>query len=97
MVLRLFEHKTVEPETIQKTGSKPKILKSRHQLNTTIMGSFAEAIKSDSNLQQQVADAVKEVAKAHGLSMEGGTSYSAKALSSSDCINVCGTLCACSA
>lgn len=50
------------------------------------MANFLEAIKTDKELQKQVADAVKKVAESNGYSLDA-KSYSAEAKSSLSCVN----------
>ena len=58
------------------------------------MGNFAEAVKSDKNLQQKVADAIKNVAKDHGHTLDE-KAYGSTAKASDSCAGTCGTYCIC--
>ena len=58
------------------------------------MGNFAEAVKSDKNLQKKVADAIKNVAKEHGHSIDD-KAYGSNVELSAQCAGTCGTYCIC--
>lgn len=51
------------------------------------MANFIEAIKTDKKLQQEVADAVKKVAKSNGYSLDE-KSYASSASAKLSCVSV---------
>jgi hypothetical protein len=59
------------------------------------MGNFAEAIKTDKALQQQVTDAIKKVAENNGLTLDEKSYANASKSAAATCGTSCGTLCLC--
>ena len=58
------------------------------------MGNFAEAIKTDMDLQKNVADAIKNVAEANGHTIDE-KAYGSNTQANVGCANTCDSYCLC--